>query len=107
MLNFQKMMKQAQDMQFKLQEMQEKLKDIEVEGQSGGGLVNITMTCAGKIRSLSIDPSLLSAEEKETTEDLIIAAINNALEAKEARVESETKSMMEAVGLPEDAKLPF
>ncbi len=107
MLNFQKMMKQAQDVQFKLQEMQEKLKDIDVEGQSGGGLVTVVMTCAGKIRSLSIDPSLLNAEEKETTEDLIVAAINNATEAKETRVESETKAMMEAVGLPEGAKLPF
>lgn len=105
MLNFQKMMQQAQQMQFKLQEMQEKLADIEVDGQSGGGMVKVRMTCKGDVRALDIDPSLLG--DKETLEDLIIAAFNNAHEAKEERIKQETAQMMQSMGLPAGAQLPF
>ncbi len=103
MMNFQKMMKQAQEMQFKLQEMQEKLKDIEVDAEAGGGLVKIKMTCAGKVTGVDIDPSLLDSD-KETLEDLIIAAINNVNDAKDGRIQEETKSMMGGLDLPEDMK---
>ncbi len=107
-MDFQKMMKQAQEMQFKLQEVQEKLKDIEVDAESGGGLVKARMLCSGKIINIDIDESLM-ASDKETLEDLIIAALNNANTAKEERIKSETKAMMESLGLPEDmaGKLPF
>jgi hypothetical protein len=105
MLNFQKMMQQAQQMQFKLQEMQEKLADIEVEGQSGAGLVSVRMNCKGEVLSLNIDPSLLA--EKETLEDLVIAAVNNANMAKEDRIKQETSDMMQSMGLPAGAQLPF
>lgn len=101
------MMQQAQQMQFKLAEMQEKFKEIYVEGEAGGGLVKVEMSCAGKIKSLDIDPSLLKADEKETTEDLILAAINNATKAKDARIEKETEDMMGGMGLPPGMKLPF
>ena len=107
MMNFQKMMQQAQEMQFKLQEMQEKLKDIEIQGQSGGGMVTVTMACSGVLRSLNVDPSLIMPEDKETMEDLIIAAVNNAIETKDARVEAETQGMMKAMGMPEGTKMPF
>ncbi len=107
MMNIQKMMQQAQQVQQKLAEMQEKLRDIEVEGESGGGLVKVTMTCSGVVRGIHIEPNLINPEDKETLEDLIIAAINNAGEARDARTQEETKSMMKAMGLPADAQLPF
>ena len=105
MLNFQKMMKQAQEMQFKIQEMQEKLKDLEVEAESGGGLIKVRMSCAGKVLSLDIDESLLESD-KETLEDLVTAAINNANDVKDDRIEDETKSIMEGIDLPEGTGLP-
>lgn len=105
MLNFQKMMQQAQQMQFKLAEMQEKLADIEVEGESGGGLVKIRMTCRGDVTAINIDPSVLG--DKETLEDLVIVAFNTANAAKEARIKDETAQMMQSMGLPAGAQLPF
>lgn len=107
MMNFQKMMQQAQQMQFKLQEMQEKLGDMEVQGESGGGMVKAVMNCKGEMISLTIDPSVLNAGDKEMIEDLIVAAINSAHAAKDARVQGETRKMMESMGLPADGKLPF
>ena len=105
MFNMQKMMKQAQEMQFKLQEMQEKLKDIEVDGEAGGGLVKVRITCAGKVVNISIDDSLL--EDKETLEDLIAAAMNNANAARDERIKSETEGLMGGMGLPGDTQLPI
>ena len=105
MMNFQKMMQQAQNMQFKLQEMQEKLGEIQVEGESGGGLVKVVMTCKGDTISLSIDPSLM--DDKETMEDLVVAAFNNAHGAKEERIKVETQDMMKDMGLPEGTQLPI
>lgn len=107
MLNFKDMMKQAQQMQFKLEELQEKMKDIEVEGESGAGLVKVKMSCGGEVRGLTIDPSVINAEDKETLEDLIVAAINNANDAKDERIKTETQSMMEGMGMPAGTKLPF
>ncbi len=101
MMNFQKMMKQAQEMQFKLQEVQEKLKDIEIEVESGGGLIKIRMTCDGKATGLDIDDSLLDSD-KETLEDLLVAALNTANEVKDVRIKEETKSMMKSLGFPEE-----
>lgn len=106
MMNFQKMMQQAQQMQFKLQEMQEKLGDIEVEGESGGGMVKARMTCKGELIGLEIDPAVISTDDKETIEDLIVAAVNNANAAKEERVKAETQAMMESLGLPAGTQLP-
>lgn len=107
MINIQKMMQQAQQVQFKLQEMQEKLKDIDVSGEAGGGLVKVVMSCAGVVRSVKIDPSLLTQDGRDMVEDLIVAAHNNAADAKEARIKDETTAMMEELGLPKDQKLPF
>ncbi len=107
MLNFKDMMQQAQQMQFKLQELQEKLKDIEVQGESGGGLVKVVMTCAGIVRNIAIDPSLIEANNKEELEDLITAAVNNANDSKEAKIKDETEGMMEGMGLPPGTKLPI
>lgn len=105
MMNIQKMMQQAQQMQMKLQELQEKFKDIEVGGQSGGGMVKVLMSGDGRLKSIEIDPSI--EDDKETRNDLIVAAVNNANEAREARIQEETKTAMESMGLPADTKLPF
>ncbi|MBK6896071.1 MAG: YbaB/EbfC family nucleoid-associated protein [Alphaproteobacteria bacterium] len=105
-MNFQQMMKQAQDMQLKIQQMQQKLTDVEVQGESGGGMVKVVMTCSGKLNRITIDSSLMNGD-KETLEDLIVAAVNKATEAKDERIKSETKSMMESLGLPGDMNLPF
>ncbi len=107
MMNFKDMMQQAQQMQFKLQEMQEKLKDIDVEGEAGGGMVKATISCAGIVRGVNIDPSVINADDKETLEDLIVAALNNANDAKEARIKTETEEMMGGLGLPPGTKLPI
>ena len=109
MINIQKMMQQAQEMQNKLQEMQEKFKDIHVSGEAGGGMVKATMTCTGDLIGLDIDPNVISADDKETLEDLVKAAVNNASKARESRVQQETSKMMQQLGLPEGAlgKLPF
>ena len=104
MINFKEMMQQAQQMQFKLQEMQEKLKDVYVEGEAGGGMVKVEMSCAGEMRAVHIDPSVMG--DKETLEDLVLAALNNANENKEQRIKDETAAMMEGMGLPADTKLP-
>ncbi len=108
MFNMQKMMKQAQEMQYKLQEVQEKLKDIEITAEAGGGLVKVTMTCASKVTAIDIDDSLMNSD-KETLEDLLIAALNNANDVKEERIKSKTKATMEGMGLPGDMAggLPF
>lgn len=105
MMNIQKMMQQAQVMQQKLAELQEKFKDLIVEGESGSGAVKVSMACDGRVKTLEVDEAV--EEDKETRNDLIIAAINNATEAKEARIQDETKKEMEALGLPADTPLPF
>ena len=74
MKNLGEMMKQVQEMQARMQDMQAKLEQTTVTGQSGGGLVKVTLNGKGALESMAIDPSLLKAEEKEIVEDLIVAA---------------------------------
>ncbi|MFP4098182.1 MAG: YbaB/EbfC family nucleoid-associated protein [Alphaproteobacteria bacterium] len=100
MLNIQKMMKQAQQVQIKLQEIQEKLKDIEVEGEAGGGLVKITLNCGGGAKRVSINEDLMNSD-KETLEDLMVAAINMANQAKDIRIKEETEGALKGMDLPE------
>lgn len=107
MINIQKMMQQAKQVQQKLEEIQEKLKDIDVQGQSGNGLVQVTMSCAAVVRNISIDASLLRADNKEMLEDLIVAALNNAGDVKDARIKEETRKMTESMGIDENTKFPF
>ena len=72
------MMKKVQEMQSKLGQVQAELEAMEVSGQSGGGLVQVTQTVKGATKSISIDASLLKADEKEIVEDLLVAALNDA-----------------------------
>lgn len=106
-MNIQKMMQQAKQMQDKMAEMQDKLGEIEVEGQSGGGLVKVVMTCKSEVRKIDIDPSILVASEKEVTEDLIKAALNDAKSKADDKLADETQKMMGDLGLPAGMQLPF
>jgi DNA-binding YbaB/EbfC family protein len=100
------LMKQAQAMQDNLRRAQEELASIEVEGQSGAGLVKVVMTCKHDVRRVAIDPSLL-ADDKDMLEDLVAAAINDAVR----RVEATTQDKMGrlAAGMPQipGMKFPF
>ncbi len=110
MMNIQKMMQQAKAMQDKMQVMQEQLALQTVTGESGGGLVKVVMSCKGECQSINIDHSLLLPEEKEVTEDLIKAALNNAKAKADAKLAEETQKMMQDLGLPPGALgggLPF
>jgi len=105
-MNIQEMMKQAQVMQQKMQEMQGKLADMEVQGQSGGGMVKVVMTCKGDVRKIDISPEIITADDKETLEDLIMAAINTARQNADETMADETRRMMEELGLPANIDLP-
>lgn len=106
-MNIQKMMQQAKDMQTKMAEMQEKLGDIIVEGSAAGGLVTVSMTCKGEMKSINIDPSILNPDEKEIAEDLIKAALNDAKSKADQTMADETQKMMGDMGLPAGMQLPF
>lgn len=105
-MNIQQMMKQAQLMQQRMQELQARLAVTEVSGQSGGGLVQVVMTCKGDVRKLEIAPEIINPGDKETLEDLVMAAINNARQNADQRLADDTRSMMEEFGLPPGAQLP-
>ena len=107
MVNIGNMMKQAQQLQKKMAEAQEKLSSIEVEGVSGGGVVKVTATAKGEIKRINIDESLLKPDDKEITEDLIVAAINDAKQKGETAAQEEMKSVTGGMPLPPGMKLPF
>jgi DNA-binding YbaB/EbfC family protein len=94
------LMRQAQQMQDKMKQVQDSLEHEIVEGQAGAGLVKITMTCKNQVKSLAIDPSLMSADadDRETLQDLLVAAFNDA----QAKAEAVSQQRMSAVtaGLP-------
>lgn len=107
MKDFAGLMKQAQAMQQKMQEAQERLADVEVTGESGGGLVRIRMTARGEVKKLHLDPSIVDPQEVEVLEDLLAAALNDA---KRKADEAQAKVMSEAtqgLGLPPGMDLPF
>jgi DNA-binding YbaB/EbfC family protein len=101
------LMKQAKDMQKKMEQAQAEVADLVVEGKSGGGLVIVTLTGGGNMKGLKIDPSLLSEEEAEILEDLIVAAFQDA-KARLDTAQGETmKNAMGDVQLPPGMKMPF
>ena len=107
MVNIGNMMKQAQQLQKKMAEAQEKLNLIEVQGVSGGGMVKVTATAKGNIKRIILDESLLNSSEKEITEDLIVAAVNDAKQKGELAAQEEMKSLTGGMPLPPGMKLPF
>jgi DNA-binding YbaB/EbfC family protein len=100
-------MKQAKEMQSKMQEAQERLDTIEVTGEAGAGMVKVRVTAKGKIVSLDIDPSILSADDKEVVEDLIVAAIKDGQARAAERSAEEMGKLTEGMNLPAGMKLPF
>ena len=101
------LMKKAQEMQSRMQDMQAELERTEVEGQSGGGLVRVTLTAKGAMKGIAIDASLLKADEKEIVEDLILAAHEDARKKAERAMEEKMKSITDGLPLPPGMKLPF
>jgi len=101
------LMKKAQEMQSRMQDMQAELERTEVEGQSGGGLVRVTLTAKGAMKGIAIDASLLKADEKEIVEDLILAAHEDARKKAERAMEEKMKSLTDGIPLPPGMKLPF
>ena len=100
------LMKQAQAMQDNLKKAQDELATIEVEGQSGAGLVKVTMTCKHDVKRVAIDASLLG-EDKDMLEDLVAAAINDAVRRVEATTQEKMSGLTGGMGLPPGLKLPF
>jgi DNA-binding YbaB/EbfC family protein len=98
------LMKQAQAMQENLKKAQDELAFVEVNGESGSGLVKVLMTCKHEVKRITIDPSLL-ADDKDMLEDLVAAAFNDAV--RKAAETSDAKMSKLTAGLPPGMKLPF
>ena len=99
------LMKQAQQMQDNMKKMQDSLGGIEVEGQSGAGMVKVTMTCKYDVRRIAIDPSVM--DDKEMLEDLIAAAFNDAVRRGEQLTQERMSGFTAGLNLPPGFKMPF
>jgi hypothetical protein len=100
------MMKQAQQMQEKMQAMQEEIAKMEIIGESGAGMVKVTMTGRHDVKRVQIDDALMS-DEKEILEDLIAAAFNDAVRKVESETQSKMSSITAGLPLPPGFKMPF
>ena len=101
------MMKQARELQGKMEQLQQEVAALEVEGSAGGGLVTVTMTGKSEMKRVHIDPSLLKPEESEIVEDLIVAAVNEARLKAEAKLADRMRELTGGLQLPPGMKLPF
>ena len=101
------LMKQAQQMQAKMADLQNELESVIVEGQSGAGMVKVTMSAKGAMKSVSIDPTLFKPEEREIVEDLIVAATEDARRKGEEAAAEKMKEVTAGLPLPPGMKLPF
>ena len=108
--NMSQIMQQAQKMQEEMQKVQESLEKISVEATSGGGMVKVVANCKFKILSISIEPEVYDEEDKEMIEDLIIAAVNQAIETTQQKANEEmqkvTGGLMGGLNLPGGLKFP-
>lgn len=100
------LMRQAQQMQENLQKAQEELAALEVNGEAGGGMVKVTMSCKHEVRGIVIDPELVG-DDREMLEDLVAAGVNDALRKVERTVQEKYSGMTSGLGLPPGMKLPF
>lgn len=100
------LMKQAQQMQDNLKRVQEQLAEVEVEGQAGAGLVKAVVTCRNEVRRITIDPSLLT-DDRDMLEDLVVAALNDALRRAEQTSSERMGSVTAGLPLPPGFKMPF
>ena len=103
---FGNIMKQAQAMQENMQKAQEELAEMEVEGQSGGGMVSIRMSCRHDVRRVKIDPELVD-DDVEVLEDLVAAAFNDALNKVESATQEKMGGLTAGLNLPGGMKMPF
>lgn len=101
-----KLMRQAQQMQADMQKAQEQLADLEVKGESGGGMVTVTMSCRHEVRRVEIDDSMIG-DDREMLEDLIAAAVNDAVRRVEETIQEKFSGMAAGMSLPGGMKLPF
>lgn len=105
-MDINELMKQAQKMQEKMQEAQGDLKDVEVTGEAGAGLVKVVMDGRHDVKRVAIDDSILS-EGKEMLEDLVAAAVNDAVRKVETETRDKMSSMASGLGMPPGFKMPF
>jgi DNA-binding YbaB/EbfC family protein len=105
MADFLGLMKQATQLQAKMQEMQAELDQITVEGIAGGGMVAVTLTAKGDLKGVRIDPSLIKPEDKEIIEDLLVAAHGDARRKAEALLQEKMKGLAGGLPLPPGLKL--
>jgi DNA-binding YbaB/EbfC family protein len=101
------LMGKAKEMQAKFQTMQEELTLVEASGQSGGGLVTVTLSGKGEMKALRIDASLAKPDETEILEDLIVAAHNDAKAKVESIMQEKTRELTAGLPIPPGMKLPF
>ena len=104
--NINQLMKQAQAMQANMQKMQEQIASLEVVGEAGGGMVKVTMSGRHEVRRVQIEPAVVG-EDRDMLEDLIAAAVNDAVHKVEAMVQEKMASMTAGLQLPPGMKLPF
>jgi DNA-binding YbaB/EbfC family protein len=107
MKNLGQMMKQAQKLQEKMGELQAQLDSTEMTGQSGGGMVQVTVSGKGEVRRIKIDPTLVDPAEVEVLEDLIVAACNDAKAKVEAYMQERMGELTGGLKLPPGMNLPF
>jgi DNA-binding YbaB/EbfC family protein len=105
--NIGNIMKQAQQMQANMQRAQAEIANLEVTGESGGGMAKVTMTGKHEVRRVALDPSIISADDKDMLEDLVAAAINDAVQKIERTTQEKMSSIMGGMQLPPGMKLPF
>lgn len=101
------MMSKAKEMQAKFQALQEEIAGMEATGQSGGGLVHVTLSGKSEMRALKIDPSLFREDDVEVLEDLILAAHNDARAKVEAAMQEKTRELTAGLPIPPGFKMPF
>lgn len=106
MANFGNMLKQAEALQRNMQKAQEEIARLEVTGESGGGMVKVTMTGKHEVKRVQIEPAVIG-EDREMLEDLVTAAINDAVRRVETEGQQRMSSMMAGLKLPPGMKLPF
>jgi hypothetical protein len=107
MVDIMGLMKKAQAMQAKMKDVQDELERLEVEGQSGGGMVKVTLNGKGQMKAVALDPSLMKPDDREMTEDLIVAAHADARAKADRLTEEKMQEVTAGLPLPPGMKLPF
>lgn len=105
--NIGNMMKQAQQLQANMQRAQAEIAQLEVTGEAGGGMAKVTMNGKHQVSRVSLDAAIVSSDDKDMLEDLIAAAINDAVQKVERTTQEKMSSLMGGMNLPPGLKLPF